>query len=1228
MTAHRCALLFCAFFLVVPLHAAGPATAPDEKGCVAVLDLEVLADMPADTRKALAGVLDTLLADSVAQQKGFVTVDRQALDKVLAERAMEASGLTKINSADVVEPLRPFWSAGVLICSTLLSASTEKTNSSAGPAKLILQLEAVSAQTGQLRASLLLPLAKSDDAAIQAALADKLAPFWRQTQQDIAADAGRPLVEVTGQLPGKLTRLQWMVDDLADAVRATVGIDRHLRLLVPRQPSNTKEERLLRVMGLSADRGNEACGLHAAPDARLSFELIDSAKAGVELDKSPITVKLSLANGPGQPITAAFDSTVGQWEACRAETLKWVSAELPKLGKGPAGSQPDLDRTLAAKMAQEELNAVSQWVELNHGFGLTTSHRIRRMILDHALRAAHLDPTNELAAVLVACYVEATYEGDGFTVRSVRCYDRMILECQRYISHFGRKVPVHHREVLFTLYTAAAEARATGMAFHYARIRLRAEAEHGYLSASDPSYGGSNIISAFGIHLVFELIPFCPDESLDEEYSYWKDFWRNQMAEAVAKQSELGKEIVPWDLVDAAFAARRKDPQATRTALGRLAKVCPKDRTRIWGGGEWKYQTVGILLHAAGDPDWNTWQPRFGDGILLPPKKLGAFLTRLKPIFPNPLPADKSPPIPAQLLDLFENGRRVTPTLHIDRLSPAVILLADGGAWVSNLDSLAGGGLIGGVPSPATLRRAVIPDVREGSIHLDMVPVPWPKRVDGGNLPAGPNPAIYTVLVQRSAEGTVVWIGTTAGLARYDRATGGDWTTRWYTTRDGLLCDDVRKVASARLNGKDVLLLIGKTTLTSGLSVSALNPVTNQVTLLYDGAKEKARLANVPAAKLRDGRVVLVEFLGHGAYGDVDLKEIDRFVAGGNEVMTACVEPRGSKRSFIWEAGSIDRNTRQGFLREVAPEAVGTGRSAFRSQWISAFPDNAWADSFWFGDFCASGDCVAFSMSPQFISNAMVGIGDTIWITTGWKDTRILWFQPGSSDGENPTPDRWIGPFASPDGSEIIGLRADDNERLLLTTGKGSYVVSCAEAVRAAEKAGLVNDAETIARQVREGLARLGWQGQVPAMVLAGQFQQALDLLDSAEKKLGDKPADPEEPVRLKLWRAAALARMPTGQGLAIDTYKAVAQDEALPLPARAFARANQAYLLYKSGRFAETIEAIEQLLKDFPQAKDRWTLSHLSWFLDDSRKRLAASSQPDAGIAPPGSVVGPVQRK
>ena len=186
---------------------------------------------------------------------------------------------------------------------------------------------------------------------------------------------------------------------------------------------------------------------------------------------------------------------------------------------------------------------------------------------------------------------------------------------------------------------------------------------------------------------------------------------------------------------------------------------------------------------------------------------------------------------------------------------------------------------------------------------------------------------------------------------------------------------------------------------------------------------------------------------------------------------------------------------------------------------------------------------------------------------------------------------------------------------MLAWTKKGSYLVSCPKAIQAAEQAGLVYESDAIARHVQAGLDQIGWQGQVPAMILDGKFQEALDRLDAAEKQIGDHPADPEEPVRLRLWRPCAFARMTGETDRAISQYQAVADDDSSPAAARAFSRICQLYLLHRSRRYPDTVALYDQLIHEFPQVAES-TLLHQSspaWCLMDARRHLPAASQPDA---------------
>ena len=289
---------------------------------VAVIEPEVTADLPNDERKALAGWLDTLLSESLAKQKGVVPVDRQALDKLLAEKAGKMAGLAKITPDEIAEPLRQFWSVGVLICSTIQPA--DEKNPKSGP--LLISLEAVAAQTGKLLADVQFT-AKREFAGKTLQQSDaRFEQFWQTVGRNASRDKGLPLVEVAEtQLVGSTSRLQWMADDFGDTLRGVVAASRQAILLTPRHPGSTKEERLLRVMGLATAKTNDSvANLAPTPDARAAVEIKEEQATGISFDKTPVQIRLQWQRRGAKPVAREWKGTVGQYEDLRKQAMFWL----------------------------------------------------------------------------------------------------------------------------------------------------------------------------------------------------------------------------------------------------------------------------------------------------------------------------------------------------------------------------------------------------------------------------------------------------------------------------------------------------------------------------------------------------------------------------------------------------------------------------------------------------------------------------------------------------------------------------------------------------------------------------------------------------------------------------------------------------------------------------------------------------------------------------------------
>ena len=162
-----------------------------------------------------------------------------------------------------------------------------------------------------------------------------------------------------------MKRLQWMGDDFCDFLRVRCDVRKDLVLLVPRQPLCTKEERLLRVMGLAVAPEGEK-GLSPAPDIRVKIELVDSAQTGVTFENTPIRIRLSVLGRQGEPTKEEFSGTVGGYDSCRQKAAAWLDGKLP----AAAATAPATDDVEEAKrLAAEELALAEPWSKELYWFG-------------------------------------------------------------------------------------------------------------------------------------------------------------------------------------------------------------------------------------------------------------------------------------------------------------------------------------------------------------------------------------------------------------------------------------------------------------------------------------------------------------------------------------------------------------------------------------------------------------------------------------------------------------------------------------------------------------------------------------------------------------------------------------------------------------------------------------------------------------------------------------------
>lgn len=1209
------AMLMLAGALVAPTPTTQRPGSPGGPICVTIIEPEVVSDLSAEDRKAIAGAVDTLLTEALAGRKDFVLVDRQALDKVLNEHVAQAAGVVKVDPAQVGEPLRPFWSAGVMICSQVDAKAS------------IVIVEAVSAQTGQLLATL---YAKEDvrtPEAVQKVVQPKLGAFVGEIAARLEQTRGKKLVEVSGRLGSKMERGQVLVDEAIEAVRARVALNSALVLLVPRQPLNTREERLLRVMGLSRPTsGDAAAGLCAAPDVPLQVVATEQTKPGLTFDDTPVELTLRLGDQ-----AETFRATGGKFDECLKSAQDWLDIRL----RGLTGGQADGDDTArAAELARQTMQAVAPWKETS-GFDLTRLPvYLRSRILATASRAAHLDPTNEEAAWMVAAL---TTGGDATDTARQR---RILHDCLKYVDRFP-KASWDHRDcimstgstcVLYLLkYSRGGWSRYEDLLkapdperYEFARpgFRLWATWAVEWRQRHGPRAG--NAFEVCTRLMLMELIPSIPQEKLDEEYGWWKKFFKDKVSPEAPAHN--GNDIAaPWELIDAAFAVRRKDPDAVRRLLWAAAAKVPKNETSVWGGDARNPYLVPVFLRAAGDPDWQKWDLNFtaATTVRVDYHQMSAFMSQLRPTTPDVWDYASMPQLSGVELAIPEEVRKAGFQAG-SFLSKTVeaMAIAGGDLWVVTPAALTS------VEREAA-RLFVLPLDAQDRTAGTATEITWPET---DKLEGDPRLTCHYVTQEKGTP--AMWLGTREhGLARFDKR-DGRWVGRWYNSRHGLPSNGVSRITTCR-NGTSTELLIidheshrkytiGRTDYDGvRLMVWSLNSESGKATLIHDGDKDGEPIGFFPAAELADGRRIMLEIAGEGSYDPPpqvsDIRKVFMSLVhiSGKYRTPITIAPDGARRIWkvelapcIWELSAR--------TLELVGGCPGTASSRQISPAVSE-------DVLFVLGTITGGPQSQFTASvatwPGKNVLFAVGCGGVLWMAFNtdryWDHCRcVVGYRPappGSRDWA--AEDGWIGPFYTPGKELIYGLQPDGDSRLLLSTQSRVLRLESKDLVEQARKANLVRSTVQWRQEYQDRSGRGDWQCVLPLMILNGQYDQAQRLLDKRAAEIGGAGAEGEESLRLLLWRARLLAEQKERLGEAIKLYdQAAAHPKAGPA-GEAFARANQIVLLHRAGRWQEMLDLAQRVQQRFPQMLSTGVSHGMGRYVADAKRKLASSR-----VSPPES--------
>ncbi len=1093
------AILLCFAFLAFCTRA-NSGDAESAETSVALLEPEYITrDAPSDDG-ALRGWLDMTLYDTLAEQDDFILVERQLIDDVLAEHELDRLGLEATDGA-----LRPLLAAGVLVCPVIVDAEDRD--------GATVTVQAVLAQTGALLAEMFIDIEKEENGwRMSDDIDEPLEAFVSELRSALSIHLDTPSIEVTGvTLISRLERLQWMADDLVDSL--SFGHYPGFVLLTPRQPIHTKEERLLRVMGLSeAGDTDGVARLAATSDFQIAGELTEETEIGVSFDRTPVTLTLRVERAGRELASGKWSCKVGDYEKLRETAMNWAGKQLRQVVDAP---EEALDESHARLLAQRELEKARRIAAKSYGHRAWVLERERqKQVAKSALRAWHLDPSSEQAGYLAVTNIKGVYATRGQR-RTLASYDRIIQLGRRYFDRFGDKVHDHYSAVLYSVGWAGKRAfwdmkRKTGArdpALHpYLHIYVWSFMKFGMLGEHVQS---DDYLLWAQQDLRRNLIPSIPDEKIDQEYKFWREFWKEHV------EPLEGDSYLPWDCVKVVFAARRRSPS---------------------------------LAFSVGRRDCKIWEP--------PPvtrPAMRGFLEEFRMSFMPIWDYDSAPVFhgtrvvfPDSVRKIGERPRR-EPYPRIEFLT-----VAGGDAWFA-------APLMYDRPNRRPHTLIVVPLSKiEGAAgeevflqESDVTILPWPEKNNDTN------PVIECYTHMETSQGASVWLGIrTRGLARFDKTESG-WAGRWYSPSQGVPLQ-ISHLASCRIGGKKKLLIKGaeagnayhqkngeKGSDQNAVLVS-LDPETDEITLL--------NIRDIPSESRRkwplaitwpDGLTVPLSAYDERYYGDRDLgkgvldKVPDSDLFSWRNFFADTVVTEHQQPPFIrlWRVSSRSANHRSIFeldMQTLKPRSEPLGKGSETSYGESDIESVLWTSVLRRVTPLPFDRKLPNDLPIPRIGHA-IGLRNDLWMITktipGYfrrgEGDYVMVYRPAPQDDPNwAENDLWIGPFVSPEGGPVFGLVADEQGYAWASCADAVYRIDGQEFIDRAIESGHSTSTADWRLAYRERLGSVPWRQRVRHFFAEKEYLQAFTRI---EKELNALPDDGssesrKEWVHLQLYRAMGLA--------------------------------------------------------------------------------------------------------
>jgi hypothetical protein len=1157
---------------------------PGPRVSVAVLEPEFITENLRTPRQDVIAWLDSAITLSLRNVPLIGVLERQRLDQILAERELQETHRT---TDDV---LRPFLAAGVLVCPTIVA--TPKGDG------VVITIEAVLAERGDIVEELILTAApKGGTWHTTPDLAAALADFWKAVQSRVVACRNMPSLEIPRIDPGDdVIRLQWLANEITDGLDAAIWPG--VILLRPRQTVHAKEERLLRMMGLSRpEEGDATAGFMAASDYQLAGTLADGSEPGTDFEQAPVVLTLRLAKGDAALAETMIKGIASDPRAIKERAITWA-AEAIAADAATKGALVD-QKAVVRSLATRELAIAERLASLEYAWGDSERARLERLA-QAALRAAHLDPTSEKAAYLAAVSIEGKYLARGQS-QTLAAKERVIHLCEQYLERFPKGSYEHRRMVLWRLSSATRGAAsmtpgpistwsttprvADGPRYRYARKHVTATLELGIIENEAKKPRG-NALHA-GSSSLWSLVRDIPDEVLDKEQAFWRTVWRERI-------EPLGDvDVLPWEIIESRFHVRRKDVAGVRRCFEELATRPEPNRTDAWR----KRLMKGIErdLQEAGDPEWQTWRPKLTPVASLPPATFAEakeFHVRFHPPYVSIWDYDESPVAPGAWIQFPESvcelGRtnRVVPYPRVEFL-----IVAGDTAWFAaphlydkpNNDPhhlLA-------VPLARILGRGDSVSLADADITI----IPWPSSADGRPVH---RPRIAKWAVTGTAESPTVWIGTReAGLARFDRDEGA-WVGRWYAESEGVPLEIAHLAADRQATGES-LVVVGygpeKRGSPRDVMVLSIDPESHAVRLVLRGGIDRAWSAdgviglNV-AVVGADGRRVPLALLGAPLPEPFTLEQakgLARFQTGISEGQRLAVTRHDADpRVRVWAFPGIPAGS--DYLREIDPKTLRALAQPAGDTPRPEFDDRDFVDTLLKRNLPGG--------APIARIGQCVGVGGDLWMTmtsrgawhTRGEGEALVVYRPaarGAADWAKH--DLWLGPFLIPDRGDIFSLSADGDGRVWASGAGGVFVTDSATLGAHATKIGQAMSTQGWRDAYAKRVAAAPWRQQVRTSLARRNFEATLALLDEQAERLPagatalNPPGQRIDWTDMALYRVMTLAHMGrTDDAMQLaDTIRA---NESIELAARRHAAGMRIRILAHQKQWQEVLDAIVDL--------------------------------------------------